>query len=103
MQRVRVLARTLGGRNESGAAPRDGLRRAASLARDTVFNREVLGDAGLFFDDAESVTRLVDELDADATRAERLGALGPPRIEARYSWEHVVNEYDRVFRAAVSA
>jgi glycosyltransferase involved in cell wall biosynthesis len=75
---------------------------ACVLARDTVFNREVLGDAGAFFDDADSVTRLIDDLDADAERTERMRRLGPPRIAERYTWEGVVNEYDRVFRAAVN-
>lgn len=72
------------------------------LARNTVFNREVLGDGGLFFDDSAGVTRLIDELDADLARVEGLRLLGPPRIEACYSWEHIVSEYDRVFRAAVN-
>lgn len=76
---------------------------ACVVARDTVFNREVLGDTGLFFEDEASVTRLIDELDPDPARVERLGRLGPPRIEARYSWEHIASEYDRVFRAAVSS
>jgi glycosyltransferase involved in cell wall biosynthesis len=75
---------------------------ACIAARDTVFNREVLGDTGLFFDDERSVAREIDELDADPARAEQLGRLGPPRIEACYSWEYVASEYDRVFRAAAS-
>lgn len=73
------------------------------VARDTVFNREVLGDSGAFFGDADSVTTLIDDLDVDAGRVERMRSLGPPRIRERYTWEHVVDEYDRVLRAAVTA
>ncbi len=73
------------------------------VARDTVFNREVLGDAGVYFTDADSVTKLIDDVDVDAGRVERLRQLGPQRIRERYTWEHVVDEYDRVLRAAVTA
>jgi len=73
------------------------------VARDTVFNREVLGDDGAYFADAESLTRLLDDLDVDADRAARMRRLGPARIKERYTWDHVVDEYDRVLRAAVSA
>jgi glycosyltransferase involved in cell wall biosynthesis len=76
---------------------------ACIVARDTVFNREVLGDGALFFSDADSVTRAIDVLDRDAERAACLGRLGPPRIEARYTWDRIVTDYERVFRAAVSA
>jgi glycosyltransferase involved in cell wall biosynthesis len=72
------------------------------IARDTVFNREVLGNAGVFFNDAESVTRSIDALDGDGARADQLRRLGPARIEERYTWERVVGEYERVFQAAVT-
>jgi glycosyltransferase involved in cell wall biosynthesis len=73
---------------------------AAVIARDTVFNREVLGDGALFFGDAGSVTRSIDLLDADPSRRECLKRLGPKRIESRYTWGRVVDEYERVFLAA---
>lgn len=72
------------------------------IARDTVFNREVLGDGGIFFNDANSLTQSIDALDADCQRVEQLRRLGPARIEERYTWERVVGEYERVFQAAVS-
>jgi glycosyltransferase involved in cell wall biosynthesis len=73
------------------------------IARDTVFNREVLGDIGAYFTDADSVTQLLNDLDIDTDRAERMRCLGAARIRERYTWDHVVNEYDRVLRAAVTA
>ena len=54
-------------------------------------------------DDADSVTTSIDDLDIDAGRVERMRSLGPARIRERYTWEHVVDEYDRVLRAAVTA
>jgi glycosyltransferase involved in cell wall biosynthesis len=72
------------------------------IARDTVFNREVLGDGPLFFTDADSVTRAVDAVDMDAARVEQLRRLGPRRITERYTWTRVVDEYERVFLAAAT-
>lgn len=71
---------------------------SAVLARDTVFNREVLGDTGRFFDhDVDAVAALIDA--ADAAPAEmaalRERAAGP--IRERYSWEKIVDDYERVF------
>ena len=73
---------------------------AAVIARDTVFNREVLGDGALFFTDSESVTTRIDALDSDDARAQCLRRRGPQRIEERYTWSRVVDEYERVFQAA---
>jgi glycosyltransferase involved in cell wall biosynthesis len=75
---------------------------ACVIARDTVFNREVLGDNGLFFNDAKSLAQWIDTLEIDLPRAQRQRQLGPARIEARYTWERVVDEYERVFEAAVN-
>jgi glycosyltransferase involved in cell wall biosynthesis len=72
------------------------------IARDTVFNREVLGDRALFFTDADSAMRAIDTVERDPARAERLRRLGPPRIEERYTWDRIVDDYERVFRTAVN-
>jgi glycosyltransferase involved in cell wall biosynthesis len=76
---------------------------SAILARNTVFNREVLGDGGAYFDDADSVTKLIDDLDVDPDRVQRMRELGPRRIRECYTWDRVADEYDRVLRAAVTA
>ena len=72
------------------------------IARDTVFNREVLGDGGVYFSDADSVTTSINALDSDDQRVDQLRRLGPARIEERYTWERVVDDYERVFQAAVN-
>lgn len=76
---------------------------ACVIARDTMFNREVLGDDALFFSSAADVTRAIDLLDSDVERVSSLRRRGPARIEAHYRWDHIVDEYERVFLAAVSA
>lgn len=76
---------------------------SAVLARDTVFNREVLQDgAGFFEDTAESVCRAIEELDAQPDVAAALRLRGPNRVLDRYTWDSVVDGYERVFRSAVA-
>jgi glycosyltransferase involved in cell wall biosynthesis len=73
------------------------------LARDTVFNREVLAAGGRFFSaDADSVRLQVDAIDAELATAEVLRAMGPERIRAHYTWPHITDEYERLFRTLVS-
>ncbi|HEY4218287.1 MAG TPA: glycosyltransferase [Gemmatimonadaceae bacterium] len=75
---------------------------SAVLARDTVFNREVLGDIGEYFeDDAESVRATIESVDARPVAVAAMRTRGPARIRERYSWESVVGGYERVFREAV--
>lgn len=70
------------------------------LALDTPFNREVLDDAGLYFDkDVESFVRTVQE--AEGLADERLGALrerARERVKMRYNWERITDEYERLLR-----
>jgi glycosyltransferase involved in cell wall biosynthesis len=76
---------------------------SAVLARDTVFNREVLDDTGAFFDDdAESVRRAIEDLDSRPDTAADMRARGPKRVLDRYTWESIVDGYERVFRRAVA-
>jgi glycosyltransferase involved in cell wall biosynthesis len=68
------------------------------LALDTVFNREVLADAGCFFSrDRDSVTRVVDTLDRAPEVAADYRGRAPRRIGDRYSWEGVVDQYEALF------
>lgn len=63
------------------------------------FNREVGQDAALYWGkDAGDLARLVDvadELSADARRT--LGERARARIRQAYSWEHIGNEYERLW------
>jgi glycosyltransferase involved in cell wall biosynthesis len=70
------------------------------LARDTVFNREVLADTGRFFvHDAGAIAALVDEIDGASAAAVAMRELAPRRIRERYTWDAIVEQYDRLFRA----
>lgn len=77
---------------------------AAVLARDTVFNREVLDDDGRFFaPDADSVCAQLDALDADADVVEALRVAGPARIRQQYTWEQITDAYEQLFLAVQQA
>jgi glycosyltransferase involved in cell wall biosynthesis len=69
------------------------------LALDTVFNREVLADGGIFFPKDEDV--LADDmkmLEANPARVAELRSMGPERIRDNYTWEKIAGQYDDLFR-----
>lgn len=69
------------------------------VARDTIFNREVLGDAGQFVE-PESVA-IRDELDktlSDPGRQQQMRAAALDRQLQHYTWEKVCGAYERHFR-----
>lgn len=75
---------------------------APIVARDTVFNREVLADTGLFTTPepssiADSVASLLTN---DILRAE-LSSAARDRSRLHYTWESVCGEYDRLLAAAL--
>jgi len=73
------------------------------LALDTVFNREVLSDAGLFFPkDSRALAELMRQIEGDDVLAEKLRGKGPQRIEREYTWDKVSDQYDRLFREVAS-
>jgi len=88
---VFVLAATVGGTHpvliEQMAAGN------AILARQTESNREVLGEAGLYWDTPEQLAALLRALWPDANRRRELGAAARRRAEERYSWERVTSRY----------
>lgn len=68
---------------------------APVLARDTVYNREVLGKAGEFVEAdplaiADSIIRLMD----DSPKLDRLGELAQARAVEHYSWQKVCSDYE---------
>ena len=76
---------------------------AAVGARNTVFNREVLNGSGrLFAPEADAVAALIDELDDDSALVTRLRLAGPERVRTDYTWDSVVDSYERVFREAAA-
>ena len=71
------------------------------LAHDTPEHREVLGDAGLFFDAhrPETLAALFDRIVADEALVERHRGLATARAAARYSWDRVTDQYDAILTA----
>jgi glycosyltransferase involved in cell wall biosynthesis len=98
---VFVLAATVGGTHpvlvEQMAAGN------AILARETESNREVLGDAGLYWDTPERLADLLREVWPDPARRRELGAAARRRAEERYSWEQVTTRYLELAEASLTA
>lgn len=68
---------------------------APIVARNTVYNREVLNDAGLFTSPApEDIVHTITELLGDEEGQERLSRLAIERAAERYSWESVCQRYE---------
>ena len=69
------------------------------LALDTVFNREVLAEGGIFFPrDTSVLAGLIREIEDDPARVAELRRMGPERIRANYTWEKIAGQYDELFR-----
>ncbi|MDY0892248.1 glycosyltransferase [Frigoribacterium sp. CFBP9030] len=77
---------------------------APIVARDTVYNREVLGDAGEFVSpDADSIARGIDQVMTDSRRQDALAARALKRGRAEYTWEGVCRAYESALLAVQSA
>jgi glycosyltransferase involved in cell wall biosynthesis len=73
------------------------------LARDTVFNREVLEDTGRYFShDAASVASLIDEVDSKPLHATELRERAVARAASRYAWEPIADAYEDLFESVVA-
>lgn len=73
------------------------------LARDTVFNREVLAGTGLFFSSAADVAELLSRIERAPERASAMGQRARARVADVYSWEHVVDQYETLFARVAAA
>jgi glycosyltransferase involved in cell wall biosynthesis len=77
---------------------------ACILAHDTVFNREVLSDAGLYFSrDAKVLGALIRKVEGDPSLVSELRLRGPKRIKGHYTWEKITGQYEQLFREVVGA
>lgn len=74
-------------------------RGACIIANDVPEHREVLADAGLYYDrnDAASLVAVLRRAVADPALRARLGAAAAARAEAQFSWQHVTDEYEALF------
>jgi len=68
------------------------------IANDTPENREVLADTGIFFRDAEELSRQIQLTLTDESLVTRLRGCAQNRAKARYSWDAVTDAYERLFR-----
>ncbi|GIO53033.1 beta 1-4 rhamnosyltransferase Cps2T [Paenibacillus cineris] len=70
-----------------------------NLLYDVIFNREVGGEGALYFSsDPGSLTALIQEVDQyEGANVEEWEARAKNRIKMEYSWEHIVDAYERLF------
>jgi len=68
------------------------------IAKDTPENHEVLADAGLFFRDAEELSRQIQLTLKDRPMLAQLRERAQKRARAHYSWDSVTDAYERLFR-----
>jgi glycosyltransferase involved in cell wall biosynthesis len=72
---------------------------APIVARDTIYNREVLGGNGLFVGaDSEEIAGAIDRVMGDPAEQERLSLDGVSRAAATYTWEKVNAAYESSLR-----
>ncbi len=67
------------------------------IVKDTPENREVAGDSGLFFQDAETLTRQMETILRDSALVETMRNRALERAKARYSWDAVTDAYEKLF------
>ncbi|WP_396837014.1 glycosyltransferase [Mycobacterium sp. ITM-2016-00317] len=75
---------------------------APVVARDTVYNREVLGEAGLFVEpNAVSIRDGLLKLMSHEEEKERASLANAQRAEALYSWDTICRDYERALRQLI--
>jgi glycosyltransferase involved in cell wall biosynthesis len=66
----------------------------AVLGWDVVFNREVAGTAGLYFDSASQLAPQIEEVERYPFRFRDIGELMQERARKRYNWDSVTEAYE---------
>jgi glycosyltransferase involved in cell wall biosynthesis len=73
---------------------------APVLARDTIYNREVLGPAGHFVaGEPDAIAKTVLQMMENGTDLDEASTANLERAEQHYSWTRVCNDYERALRA----
>lgn len=68
------------------------------FANDVVYNREVLGDAGRYWDSVDSLAGLLRAVDAEPPpRISDLGEAAHARVRRHYDWDAVADDYMTLF------
>ncbi|MGB8660811.1 MAG: glycosyltransferase, partial [Candidatus Acidiferrum sp.] len=65
----------------------------AVIANDNPFNREVLGDAGLFFLTTKDMGACIGRIDYGATDVAEMRAKAVVRVKQFYTWERITDHY----------
>jgi glycosyltransferase involved in cell wall biosynthesis len=71
----------------------------AVIAHDNRFNRWVAGDAALYFSDIEGCAEQISHLSTDLSLRARLSSAASERWEATFTWDAVLENYERVLTA----
>ena len=75
---------------------------APVVARDTVYNREVLADSGLFVPpESDAIADAMVALLEDPAEQQRLREAALRRAEASYSWQSVCDAYEEALRRSL--
>jgi glycosyltransferase involved in cell wall biosynthesis len=70
---------------------------APTVARDTVYNREVLGDAGVYVDpNSDAIYEAVVSVALAPAEGDKMGLLAQERMKMAYTWEIVCDAYSKV-------
>lgn len=72
------------------------------IANGVVFNREVLDDAGLYWDSADALRERMAYVAADADAADALRHRALKRVRQEYDWERVADRYVEYFEAVLT-
>lgn len=70
----------------------------AVIAHDNHFNRWVAGDEAAYFPGEKACSKLFDELLSDDDRLQRMRAASRREFQARFTWEHILNQYETLLR-----
>lgn len=69
---------------------------APVIAYDVAFNREVLGEAGLFFSGEDQLAKVLETVEQRRDEEIARGAAGRERARTAYTWEDVAARYERL-------
>lgn len=70
------------------------------VCHDNQFNREVMGESGLFFADAAQVSAHLVNIEADLIRFDALRDGALLRVRDYYNWDNMAEKYHHIFTAA---
>lgn len=74
---------------------------AATSAWDVNFNREVLFDTGIYFDDADTVARCLTEVETKPSAAADRKLHAQERVQKLYQWDEVADDYESLCKSLV--